>query len=364
MPLKIEKRGSIWWAYGTVAGRRIRRSLKTRDRGIAEEKRAQIETRLHREQVYGRDAVALFEEAALDYMKVTGQQRFMVKLIEHFAGVPVSTITPQVIQDAAAQLYPNATHATRRRQAITPINAILNHFHGRRPQAREEEARTAWLTPEDAERLIEKADTRTRRMILFLLSSGVRTGEMLALDRHDIRPETGQAWIDAEKEGAGKTGASRWASVERRGLEAALGGAPEVGRLFLTPKGKPYVIRDHGGGQIAGTFNKARDAAGLGKEITPHVLRHTWATWFYSATGAQLELERFGGWASAAMVRRYTKLAPGDLPSRLKAFGWDFEGARRAALGIGVDAPKAQSREAHVSTLEKSLPDNNLRVIK
>lgn len=339
MPLVVRPRtpGSPdLWIYGTVKGQRIRQSAGTRSRALAEERAASLEARLHREDLYGREAVATFEEAALSYMEETGQKRFMTPILRHFAGRPVVKITPQEIRDAALSLYPDAKPATRRRQAEVPIRAVLNHHAGTRPQRREDDARKRWLTPEEAERLIEASDRHTARMIVFLLSSGLRTGEMLTLDVDNLRPGTAQAWIDASKPGGGKTNSSRWALVEARGMAAAWPPAHSVGRLFLTPKRKPYVIREHGGGQIAAGFNKARDAAGLGADVTPHVLRHTWATWFYAATGAAIELESFGGWDTPKTARRYAKLGTADLPGELRRFGWDFEAARRKALGLAA----------------------------
>lgn len=71
-------------------------------------------------------------------------------------------------------------------------------------------------------------------------------------------------------------------------------------------------------------FNKARDAAGLGDNVTPHVLRHTWATWFYAQTRDFGTLMDQGGWSKADMANRYRKLAPDDLSERLLKHGWDF----------------------------------------
>ena len=78
------------------------------------------------------------------------------------------------------------------------------------------------------------------------------------------------------------------------------------------------------GGQIQAAFNKARDAANLGTDVTPHTLRHTWATWFYSQTKDFVRLRTLGGWRSVETVMVYTKLAPRTLPGDLTNFGWDF----------------------------------------
>jgi len=41
---------------------------------------------------------------------------------------------------------------------------------------------------------------------------------------------------------------------------------------------------------------------------TPHVLRHSWASWHYALHKDSLLLARDGGWASTALVERYAHL--------------------------------------------------------
>lgn len=157
---------------------------------------------------------------------------------------------------------------------------------------------------------------------MFLLATGLRTGDVVRLQVENINVPTAQAWIADPKNND-----PRWAPIERaRGLPALLDGLPAQGAAFLTPKGQPYRIRaNNSAGQFAGIFNKAREAAGLGQEVTPHVLRHTWATWFYAATGHNLPaLMLAGGWKKADMAMRYSKLAPADLALRLQKCGWRF----------------------------------------
>lgn len=62
----------------------------------------------------------------------------------------------------------------------------------------------------------------------------------------------------------------------------------------------------------------------MGDDVTPHVLRHTWATWFYAQTRDFGTLTDQGGWSKADMANRYRKLAPDDLSERLLKHGWDF----------------------------------------
>lgn len=148
----------------------------------------------------------------------------------------------------------------------------------------------------------------------------MRTGEALALMRKDLYLASGEAFIEKTKNGDPRM--VRLPGRVARALRTA--GLPDTGAVFLTPKGKPYHITPNRGGQIQGAFNKARNAAGLGPDVTPHTLRHTWATWFYAQTKDFGGLMDLGGWRKADMANRYRKVAPRDLGADLFEQGWNF----------------------------------------
>ena len=127
--LILKQREGVWYAAGTVAGKRIRKSLETRDRGVAEELRAQYEARLWKSHTYGEEAVRTFEEAALSYMQQGGEGRFLAPIIKHFKGRSIGSIKPAEIRAMALAIYPKAIAATRNRQALIPARAVINHAH-------------------------------------------------------------------------------------------------------------------------------------------------------------------------------------------------------------------------------------------
>lgn len=124
--LKPKLRNGTYYAFGTVNGKRIRRSLKTGDHGRAKELCAQFEARLWKRSVYGDEAVRTFEEAAVVYLRQGGEGRFLPRILHHFKGRVVGNINPGDVREAAMHLYPKASSATRNRQAIIPTRAVIN----------------------------------------------------------------------------------------------------------------------------------------------------------------------------------------------------------------------------------------------
>ncbi|WP_286759222.1 MULTISPECIES: tyrosine-type recombinase/integrase [Sulfitobacter] len=235
---------------------------------------------------------------------------------------------------AASKLYPTSANSTINRQLITPVSAVINMAAEeglatpRKLKRRKgDNIRTRWLTPEEAEALISAAAPHILPAIGFMLGGGCRSAEALTVQMRHFYPATGEAWLPDTKNGR-----PRMIQLPDRALELVRAQPlPNDGPICRTPRGKAYVMRSNGGGQISGAFTNACEAAGLDpKEVTPHVLRHTWATWFYAQTkdfGGLLDL---GGWQKADMAQRYRKIAPADLASRLRRRGWDF-----TTFGIG-----------------------------
>lgn len=198
--LELKQRGGIWYAFGTIAGERIRQSLGTRDKARAQELRAILEARIWKRHSYGDAAVRTFEEAALSYVEAGGDKRFIAPLVQRFRGRALSSITPEDIKDAARALYGTRVpkkdadpvpykNATRNRQAIVPAQAIINHVAGRgwchpivvapfpTEKPRRRSADRSWL---DAFMAQADADGlhRLSAAVLFMWQNGPRVSEV------------------------------------------------------------------------------------------------------------------------------------------------------------------------------------------
>lgn len=331
MPLRLYRRGDIWHLRGTVAGKFVRESTRVGDRRAAEIIRARRETEILEQVTLGRQATVTFAEAALTYLESGGERRFLAPILQHFGPrTRLADIDNAAVAACARAIYPTAADATINRQVITPISAVLNLAAEeglcapRQLRRRKGDTpRLRWLTPAEAEALLDACDARTAAMVAWLLGTGCRVSEMLMLTAPDLYLESQEAWIPETKNGHPRM--VEFPTRTKRLLAAT--GLPQEGAVFRTPKGKPYRIRENVGGQIQSSFNRARDAAGLGRDVTPHVLRHTWATYFYSQTQDFGRLMDLGGWQKADMANRYRKIAPAWLRADLLRYGWDFSGA-------------------------------------
>ncbi|ABN75410.1 tyrosine-type recombinase/integrase [Cereibacter sphaeroides] len=332
MPLKLLKRGSVYYLRGTVAGHRVYESTRIGDKRQAEIFRARREAELIERAGSGKALTYTFAEAALCYMQAGGEGRYLDRIIKHFGPrFRIADLDNDAVNRASIALYPNAAPATINRQLVTPISAVysLAADDGKAPPRRfrrrpEPKALPRWLTPEEAERLLAACDRRLLPLVAFLLGTGCRTGEALGLAVQHLHIETRQAHVGITKNGDGKM--VSFPTRTKRILAAC--GLPEAGAVFRTPKGRPYrLVNGDGqklGGQIKGAFDAARTAAKLGEDVTPHTLRHTFATWHYAVNKDLILLMERGGWKRADLAIGYTKLAPDDLPRRLLDHGWDM----------------------------------------
>lgn len=377
MPLTLSQRpGSrLWQITGVVAGHRVRQSAGTTDRRLAEEKRAHIEATLFRQAVYGARAVVTWEQAVASYVEVTdpspSTQAYLLRLLEHFGPGCKLLAIDQVAIDQAIRVVcrPGVSASTKLRAVITPVRAVLSHSARRgwcdapafeTPPGASGAKRTRWLTPDEYNRLRHAAPAHLRTLIVFMASTGARISEALALDWCDVDLAHASATLREVKSQHGHSrdrtclllpaalaalAASTYpvldgGRVVRRGGKVVYA-ASRKGAVFRTDDGLPYrtfgqEVADWGG-QIRTAWGGACRAAGFAgawhkgasghrwwspQDVTPHVLRHTWASWHYAVHRDLLRLRDDGLWSSVTLAERYAKLVPSQMvPAILEAWG-------------------------------------------
>jgi integrase len=374
MPLTLKKRGKTYWVRGTVRGISCYETTGTTEKALAEEYRAQREAELYRQAIHGQKATVSFQRAALSYLEAEerslAQKSYVAKLVEHFSSIKVNDIE-QAQADAAvaAILQPGAAAATKRRNVLGPLIAILHHAARRKWCSHPEfelpsvpKARVDWMTPQQYLALEQKSADHLRPMNRFRVCCGARLGEALVLDWRQVDLAAGHAIFLADET---KNEKQRRALLPPAAIEALASLPHRKGRVFLRPgpggKGAPMEpYADTGGrwgGQIKTAWNGACRRAGLGDKVekdgkntfkkwfTPHDLRDTWATWFYALSKDPILLRDEGSWSDLAMVEVYAHLMPSELVPEISLI-WGGSHPRIGELPApAVDEEEAEGDE-------------------
>jgi len=175
---------------------------------------------------------------------------------------------------------------------------------------KQEERLPAFLSVDDALALMDvppgKNETglRDRAILEILYSTGIRLSELVMLDVHDLNPGEGLVRVQGKgrKERIVPIGSKALAAVE-----AYLAAVPfrtyheEHRPLFLNRSGKRL-----NGRTVARTV--ARAASGLPKapRITPHALRHSYATHLLEGGADLRAIQELLGHAQLSTTQRYT----------------------------------------------------------
>jgi integrase len=358
MPLRITRRngngaltisGRIHYADGTI--RRIRQRAQSDQRAIAEEEAAALEARLLRDAWHGeRPGRRSFAAAVTSYLKAApraeGDKKRLHRILRALGDVSLAEVDQAAVDRVRDRmLAPDAAPATVRRGVVTPIRAVLRHAARRgwcaRPDfevPREGEGRTNFLLPGEAEQLIAAAAPHVQPILIVLLCTGARLAEVLELDWREVDLGAGRATFWQK----GRPRRRRLAQLPPRAV-AALASLPHrEGAVFRWETMRPHIAdrlgavrRDgqalraaayadrnrEGGGQIKTAWRGAVKRAGLtATGVTPHDLRHSWASWHYAVNRDLLLLKQEGGWHSVTLVERYAHLLPSGQEAAIRAF--------------------------------------------
>jgi len=335
----------FWYARGTVRGQGIFESTGTEDRTLAEAYRAKRETELYEAAIFGARATVSFQRAAIAYLDFTPRSRatksYVLRLIDHFGDTKLARIDQSAAETAVTKVVGDtAAPATKIRAVYTPLTAILTFAHGRGwcdiPRFHKPtppDGKTRWLKPAEAMRLINSAAPHLRPLLHFLLCTGARLSEALDLEWNDVDLTASTVIFRGTKGRAGQR-RDRIASLPVAAMTTLANMPGREGRVFRTDAGQPYADRQRlEGGQIATAFATACRRAQL-TNLTPHDLRHTWATWFYALSKDLLLLKDEGAWRTLRMVERYSHLMPGHLTSEITTV-WGSKHPRLGFLGAG-----------------------------
>jgi integrase/recombinase XerC len=180
----------------------------------------------------------------------------------------------------------------------------------------------AFLTDTEVRRLLKiltgrvsAIAKRDRVLIETFLATGIRLQELVDLDIDDVVLDAKHLYIRRAKGGQAQI---KFMNTHLRGLlRTYLQWRKKQGEhttaLFISQLGTRLSTR-----QVGYRFGYWLREAGIEKDITPHGLRHTFATRLYSRTGDLLLVQRALGHKNISTTEIYTHLIDGVLEDALE----------------------------------------------
>lgn len=293
----------FWTVRGTFAGRSIDASTKTRDKEIAEQFKARLEIELAQQEAQ-KYAPVTFKSAAqfyIDYRDPKPQDRkYIAKIVAVLGDDECAEIKQHMLIRTANRLYPDAQPSTKNRNVLMPAAAILHYAaennlcpYMRVRKFKEKAPEPRSVTKDIARVLIANSEGKMRLALTWLFCQGWRISDMLRVQIPQIDRKAGTV-----RYRIGKT--DRWRvkplhSDVRLLLEDETN---ELGPLF------PWKDKS--------AFYRALRplCAKLKIKFTPHMARHSFATWRVNDGASPQEIMEAGGWESINSVMRYAKLDP------------------------------------------------------
>ncbi len=178
---------------------------------------------------------------------------------------------------------------------------------GQVAKLKEPEGRVRFLSPEEEKALLEACQNpQLRAVILLGIHAGLRIpSEALSLTWDAVDLKRGILTVAGTHSKTSKTRTVPINSVLSEALRSLrMGQSVNGGPIFLRDKGRAGPLRS-----IRTAFDTARKRVGLRKDVTPHVLRHTFASRLAMAGVDLRTIQELGGWSSLAMVQRYAHLS-------------------------------------------------------
>ncbi|HLH24828.1 MAG TPA: tyrosine-type recombinase/integrase [Chloroflexota bacterium] len=155
------------------------------------------------------------------------------------------------------------------------------------------------LAAGEPERLVRACTTdRDRLLVECGLFLGLRVSELVHLQIEEVDLDARRLLVNQ-----GKGGKDRYVPIPQK-LMAALAawiGKRTAGPVFLSRLGRGLTTR-----AVQQMLQAAGERAGLPRRVTPHMLRHTYATRLLERGATLREVQELLGHSSVATTERYT----------------------------------------------------------
>lgn len=303
------------------------------------------------DQVKIADVVTVYlDEVAPNHAKPKETASRMLAVLKFFEGKTLAQINGKICRAYADQ----ASSLSVARRQLEDLRAAIKHYHAEGYVTTipavvvpdKPEARIRWLTRDEAAKLLraawrmrqtwkgQESDRRTGQHLARFILVGLYTGtRSAAICGAAMSPDAGVGFVDLERGVFYRRGQKqretkkrqpavripdrllahmrRWARTPVKVKTEARGKSKTVGRMIS----HDYVVEWNGKpiGSVKKAFKAACEAAGLGwyedgifvTDVTPHVLRHTAATWLMKNGASLTEAADYLGMTEAVLRNTY-----------------------------------------------------------
>lgn len=357
--MSIFRRGSTWYASFTLQdGRRIKESLGTADKRLATELHDKRKAELWRVERLGDFPNVTFDDACMRWIQEKSDKKSiredkirMVFWLSHFEGVLLKDITERNVYSALSTMVSRdalrkwkmkcetarkkglpepeyvevpVTQSTKARH-MALLKSILRiaekewKWLEKAPNLKVNQPknkRIRWLSPEEAQRLIDECGEPLKSAVKFALATGLRRSNIVNLEWDQIDMQRKVAWVEPEDSKSNTAIGVALNDTACCVLREQIGNHHKY--VFVhkkaanrndgtrTPAIRKMRVDDNTG------FHSALKRAGI-ENFRFHDLRHTWASWLIQSGVPISVLQVMGGWESIEMVQRYAHLAPDHL---------------------------------------------------
>lgn len=326
-----DPRTGIWYLNYTIDGKRVRKSLGTRDRKLAELALKQVEVELAKGRLgfVADTTLSEFADKYLQWSKAVKAKKTyetelnaLNKLMEYMSPtIKLSKITKQKAEGFKV-------HLINRGYAKTYINIILRHLKAvfykavewnniaenpfRIPLLKTEE-RIRYLTPEQLQKFFLSVENPLHKAIFELLFyTGMRISEACHLLKEQVDLENGYIYIKNRIDYRTKTYRERVIPIHEA-LKPAL-------NLLLSSSGEKLIPFSYY--YVMTLFKRYSKKAGM--HCTPHMLRHTFATLLASKGVSVKAIQELLGHASVKTTEIYAKFVKDYLKDAIDKLQADF----------------------------------------
>ncbi len=160
------------------------------------------------------------------------------------------------------------------------------------------------LTKDEVKRLLDSAKTGKSKLILMLLySSGIRISECTNMRMKDLELDEKMGWVRS-----GKGNKDRIIILSDTVIKSLKGLSQNPDSYIFSNKGKPLSSRN-----VQKIVARTAKSAGINKRVSPHTLRHTFATHLLDAGTDIRKIQELLGHSNLQTTQIYTKVSTEEL---------------------------------------------------